>query len=183
MKMSNPPLGIVPPLEYLLNDAPGSPMSSPRGPIGGGAFIVARRGTVYVTPKSYVDHVDVMQATAFRVVYVRVFQSRMVIAAISQPCMAISAISQPRTVNARIIQSLMVIAAISQRRMGNVRIFQPCMVIAAVSHRPSSRCLWWGQCDCSHHLKSRNPIASDARNGRKLCIGTNTGIHFSFSFS
>ena len=38
------------PLGYLLNDAPGSPMSPPRGPMGGGAFIVARRGTVYVTP-------------------------------------------------------------------------------------------------------------------------------------
>ena len=35
---------------YLLNDAPGSPMSPPRGPMGGGAFIVAWRGTIYVTP-------------------------------------------------------------------------------------------------------------------------------------
>ena len=46
--MSNPPLDIVPPLGYLLNNAPGSPMSPPRGPMGGGAFIVALRGTVYV---------------------------------------------------------------------------------------------------------------------------------------
>ena len=37
----NPPLGIVTPLGYLLNDAPGSPMSPPRGPMGGGAFIVS----------------------------------------------------------------------------------------------------------------------------------------------
>ena len=51
--MSNPPLDIVPPLGYLLNDAPGSPMSPPRGPMGGGAFIVAMRGTVYVTPGPY----------------------------------------------------------------------------------------------------------------------------------
>ena len=53
--MSNPPLGIVTPLGYLLNDALGSPMSPPRGPMGGGAFIVARRGTVlvYVTPGPY----------------------------------------------------------------------------------------------------------------------------------
>ena len=51
--MSTPPLGIVPPLGYLLNDAPGSPMSPPRGPMGGGAFIIARRGTVYVTPGPY----------------------------------------------------------------------------------------------------------------------------------
>ena len=28
-------------------------MSPPRGPMGGGAFIVARRGTVYVTPGPY----------------------------------------------------------------------------------------------------------------------------------
>ena len=48
-----PPLGIVPPLGYLLNDAPGSLMSPPRGPMGGGAFIIARRGTVYVTPGPY----------------------------------------------------------------------------------------------------------------------------------
>ena len=48
--MSYPPLGIVPP---VLNDAPGSPVSPPRGPMGGGAFIVARRGTVYVTPGPY----------------------------------------------------------------------------------------------------------------------------------
>ena len=51
--MSNPPLGIVLPLGYSLNDAPGSPMSPDRGPMGGGAFIVARRGTVYVTPGPY----------------------------------------------------------------------------------------------------------------------------------
>ena len=51
--MSNPPLGIVHPLGYLLNDAPGSPMSPPRGPTGGGAFIVALWGTVYVTPGPY----------------------------------------------------------------------------------------------------------------------------------
>ena len=51
--MSNPPLGIVPPLGYSLNDAPGSPMSPDRGPMGGGAFIVAMRGTVYVTPGPY----------------------------------------------------------------------------------------------------------------------------------
>ena len=44
------PLGYCAPLGYLLNDAPGSPMSPPRGPVGGGAFIIARRGTVYVTP-------------------------------------------------------------------------------------------------------------------------------------
>ena len=48
-----PIMGIVPPLGYLLNDAPGSLMSPPRGPMGGGAFIVARRGTVYVTPGPY----------------------------------------------------------------------------------------------------------------------------------
>ena len=48
-----PPPGIVPPLEYVLNDAPGSPMSLPRGPMGGGACIIARRGTVYVTPGPY----------------------------------------------------------------------------------------------------------------------------------
>ena len=48
--MSYPPLGIVPP---VLNDAPVSPVSPPRGPMGGGAFIVARRGTVYVTPGPY----------------------------------------------------------------------------------------------------------------------------------
>ena len=46
-------MGIVNPLGYLLNDAPGSRMSLPRGPMGGGAFIVARRGTVYVTPGPY----------------------------------------------------------------------------------------------------------------------------------
>ena len=46
-------MGIVPLLGYLLNDAPGSPMSPPRGPMGGGAFIVARLGTVYVTPSPY----------------------------------------------------------------------------------------------------------------------------------
>ena len=51
--MSNPPLGIVLPLGYSLNDAPGSPMSPDRGPMGGGAFIVAQRGTVYVTPGPY----------------------------------------------------------------------------------------------------------------------------------
>ena len=51
--MSNPPLGIVPPLEYLLNDATRSLMSPPRGPMGGGAFIVALRDTVYVTPGPY----------------------------------------------------------------------------------------------------------------------------------
>ena len=51
--MRNPPLGIVPPFGYVLNDAPGSPVSPPRGPMGGGAFIVARRGTVYVTPGPY----------------------------------------------------------------------------------------------------------------------------------
>ena len=31
-------MGIVNPLGYLLNDAPGSRMSLPRGPVGGGAF-------------------------------------------------------------------------------------------------------------------------------------------------
>ena len=41
--MSYPPLGIVPPFGYVLNDAPGSPVSPPRGPMGGGAFIVAMR--------------------------------------------------------------------------------------------------------------------------------------------
>ena len=46
-------MDIVPPLGYLLNDAPGSPMSSPRGPMGGGAFIVAMRSTVYVTYGPY----------------------------------------------------------------------------------------------------------------------------------
>eukprot|EP01048_Picozoa_sp_COSAG05_P043926 COSAG05_NODE_24566_length_247_cov_751.418919_1_plen_69_part_01 len=46
-------MGIVNPLGYLLNDAPGSRMSCPRGPVGGGAFIVAMRGTVYVTPGPY----------------------------------------------------------------------------------------------------------------------------------
>ena len=46
-------MGIVNPLGYLLNDAPGSRMSLPRGPVGGGAFIIARRGTVYVTPGPY----------------------------------------------------------------------------------------------------------------------------------
>ena len=30
--MRNPPLGIVPPFGYVLNDAPGSPVSPPRGP-------------------------------------------------------------------------------------------------------------------------------------------------------
>ena len=44
---------VKPPLGYLLNDAPGSPMSPPRRPMAGGAFIVARRGTVYVTPGPY----------------------------------------------------------------------------------------------------------------------------------
>ena len=53
VECQNPPLGIVPPLGYLLNDAPGSPMSPPRGPMGGGAFLVAWRGTVYVTPGPY----------------------------------------------------------------------------------------------------------------------------------
>ena len=42
-------LSVKPPLGYLLNDAPGSSMSPPRGPMGGGAFIVAWRGTIYVT--------------------------------------------------------------------------------------------------------------------------------------
>ena len=51
--MSNPPLGIIPPLGYLLNGAPGSPMSPPRDPMGGGAFIIARWGIVYVTPGPY----------------------------------------------------------------------------------------------------------------------------------
>ena len=46
-------MGIVNPLGYLLNDAPGSRMSLPRGPVGGGAFIIARRGTVYVTHGPY----------------------------------------------------------------------------------------------------------------------------------
>ena len=46
-------LSVKPTLGYLLNDAPGPPMSPPRGPMGGGAFIVARRGTVYVTPGPY----------------------------------------------------------------------------------------------------------------------------------
>ena len=46
-------LSVKPPLGYLLNDAPGSLMSSPRGLMGGGAFIVARRGIVYVTPGPY----------------------------------------------------------------------------------------------------------------------------------
>ena len=48
-----PPLGYCTPLGYSLNDAPGSPMSPDRGPMGGGAFIVAMRGTVYVTPGPY----------------------------------------------------------------------------------------------------------------------------------
>ena len=30
-----------------------SPLSPPRGPMGGGAFIVAWRGTIYVTPGAY----------------------------------------------------------------------------------------------------------------------------------
>ena len=51
--MSNLPLGIVTPPWYLLNDTPGSPMSPPRGPMGGGAFIVDLRGHVYVTPRPY----------------------------------------------------------------------------------------------------------------------------------
>ena len=46
-------MSVKPPLGYSLNDAPGSPMSPDRGPMGGGAFIVARRGTVYVTPGPY----------------------------------------------------------------------------------------------------------------------------------
>ena len=46
-------MGIVPPHGHLLYDAPGSPVSPPRGPMGGGAFIVARWGTVYVTPGPY----------------------------------------------------------------------------------------------------------------------------------
>eukprot|EP01048_Picozoa_sp_COSAG05_P020482 COSAG05_NODE_3488_length_2030_cov_3.309684_4_plen_75_part_00 len=41
--MRTPPLGIVPLLEYVLNDAPGSAVSPPRAPMGGGAFIVALR--------------------------------------------------------------------------------------------------------------------------------------------
>ena len=46
-------MSVKPPLGYLLNDAPGSPMGPPRGPMGGGAFVIARRGTVYVTPGPY----------------------------------------------------------------------------------------------------------------------------------
>eukprot|EP01048_Picozoa_sp_COSAG05_P044394 COSAG05_NODE_25165_length_198_cov_35.070707_1_plen_53_part_01 len=41
-------MGIVNPLGYLLNDAPGSRMSLPRGPVGGGAFVIARRALLYV---------------------------------------------------------------------------------------------------------------------------------------
>ena len=46
-------LSVKLPLGYLLNDAPGSPMSPPRGRMGGSAFIIARPGTVYVTPGPY----------------------------------------------------------------------------------------------------------------------------------
>ena len=46
-------MSVKPPLGYLLNDALGSPMSPPRGPMGGGAFIVAMRGIVYVTLGPY----------------------------------------------------------------------------------------------------------------------------------
>ena len=53
-------MGIVKPLGYLLNDAPGSRISRPRGPMGGGAFIVVE-GKVGVA-LLYVTHITVRLA-------------------------------------------------------------------------------------------------------------------------
>ena len=41
----------------MLNDAPGSPMSPPRGPMGGGAFIVAWRGTGEISGRGVLENV------------------------------------------------------------------------------------------------------------------------------
>ena len=81
-----------------------------------------------------------------RIGTVGIYQSCMVTAAISQPCMAIS---QPRTANARIIQSLMVVQATVMH--GYLRCFAAthgkCTYFPAVqggSTRKSTGCM--GEC-------------------------------------